>query len=163
MAACIEKKLTLSGRTDLFRCELLQLNPERGVLRYVLEREYRLAGIRLLPGDVTYALYWPDRPYTLYIWHTTTGPVYYFNIADSVALTPETFVWRDLVVDILVADRSHPLVLDEEELPHDLPPELGAYIRSATHLVLSSYHTVIRESEDLISALPAARANLGDD
>ena len=161
---CIEKKLTLSGRSDLFRCELLQLNAERGILRYVLEREYHLAGVRLLPGDETYAFYWPDRPYTLYVWHTRTqGPVYYFNIADSVALTPETFVWRDLVIDILVADRAHPQVLDEAELPQDLPSGLKAYIRSATRLVLSSYNTVIRESEDLISTLPAEGGNPGAD
>jgi hypothetical protein len=156
MAACIEKKLTLSGKTDLYQCELMQLIPGRGVLRYVLEREYSVSGILLFPGDITYALYWPDRPYTLYIWQTRDrGTVYYFNIADSISLTPEMFIWRDLVIDILVADRSHPQVLDEEELPKDLSSGLGAYIRSATSLVLSSYQSVIQESQSVMSDIPA--------
>jgi hypothetical protein len=156
MAACIEQKLTLSGRIDRYQCELMQLTPGRGVLRYVIEREYPVSGIRLFPGDITFALYWPDRPYTLYTWQTRVhGTLYYFNIADSISLSPEMFIWRDLVIDILVADRSHPQVLDEEELPQDLSPRLGAYIRSATSLVLSSYQSVIQESQSVISGIPA--------
>ncbi len=164
MAACIEKKLTLSGATLLFQCELLQLAPGRGVLRYVLDREYRVAGIQLFPGDITYALYWTDRPYTLYIWQTRShGRVYYFNIADSVSLAPDMFTWRDLAVDILIDDKSAPLVLDEDELPEDCSPDLTAYVRAAAHLVLSGYDAVIREAESLLATLVHARQGAGTD
>jgi predicted RNA-binding protein associated with RNAse of E/G family len=157
MAACIEKKLTLSGKTYLFPCELVQITPRRGVLRYVIDREYTVAGIRLFPGYQTDALYWTDRPYTLYLWHTRShGRVYYFNIADSVAISPEMFVWRDLVVDILVTGQSSPQILDEDELPSDLAPGLGAYIRSATDLILQTYRTIIEETDGIISSLSPA-------
>jgi hypothetical protein len=104
MSLCIETKRTLSGETKTYRCELLHFGSGFGVLRYVIDREYDVYGVELAPGDKTIALYWEDRPYTLYIWRRRTAktPVYYFNIADRISLTPQEFIWRDLVVDILI-------------------------------------------------------------
>ena len=129
-------------------------SPGRGVLRYVLDREYLVGGVRLSPGDVTEALFWEDRPYTLYLWRTRDrGSVYYFNIADSVSLCAEKFVWRDLVIDILVEPGQEPRILDEDELPHDLPSCLQAYIQSATRRLLASYDAVIQEAQFIINGI----------
>lgn len=152
MPICIEKKLTLSGKVFLFECELLSLSNGFGVLKYVINREYDINGVKLRSGDITHALYWEDRPYTLYIWHLIGNRViYYFNIADSISLKPGEFTWRDLVVDILIdADRTV-RVLDENDLPADLSPDLSAFIQSAKAMVLKDHRKIIEEADAVVS------------
>ncbi len=159
MSICIEKKLTLSGKVYLFKCELLLLNSDLGVLKYVIAREHAIDGIKLQPGDITHALYWIDRPYTLYIWHLTGNRViHYFNIADSISLQPREFLWRDLAVDIVIDDGRHVRVLDEDELPDNLDPKLSRYIQNAKATILQEHTSIIQESNVIVSTLPARAA-----
>lgn len=156
MSICIEKKLTLSGRVYLFECELLLLNSDLGVLKYVIDQEYAIQGFKLRPGDITHALYWVDRPYTLYIWHLAGNRVvHYFNIADRISLQPREFLWRDLTVDILIADDRGVHVLDEDELPGNLGPELSRYIQDAKTAILQDHASIIQEANMILSALPS--------
>jgi hypothetical protein len=159
MSLCIEKKLTLSGRTFLFDCELLLLNSDLGVLKYVIDREYVVQGIKLQPGDITYALYWTNRPYTLYVWHLAEDRVvHYFNIADRISLLPREFLWRDLTVDILIADDRSVHILDEDELPDDLDPALSSYIQKAKAAVIQEYSSIIHEANSIVSSLSSHAA-----
>jgi predicted RNA-binding protein associated with RNAse of E/G family len=105
-----------------------------------------------MPGDVTTALYWTDRPYTLYIWqvHGTKEAVYYFNIADSITLLPDEFSWRDLTVDIFIDTAGAVHVLDEDELPVDLTAELQCYILTAKSHILNCYRDLIIEANVLV-------------
>ncbi len=148
MSLCIEKKLTLSGTTQTFSCELLHFEERFGVLRYVIDREYAIGGITLLPGDVTTAFFWEDRPYTLYTWGLGKGKddLFYFNIADSVRLAREEFFWRDLVVDILIDRQGAAHVLDEHELPQDLDQGLAGYIQRAKDEILGRYSDIMAEA-----------------
>jgi hypothetical protein len=156
MSICIEKKLTLSGKVYLFECELLLLNSSLGVLKYVIDREYPVDGINLHPGDITHALYWTDRPYTLYIWHLTRDRVvHYFNIADRISLQPREFLWRDLAVDIVIEDGRNIRVLDEDELPGNLEPELSRYIQNAKKTIIQEYALIIHEANVIVSTLPS--------
>ena len=156
MSICIEKKLTLSGKVYLFECELLLLNRDLGVLKYVIDREYAIDGIKLHPGDITHALYWSDRPYTLYIWHLTRDRVvHYFNIADRISLQPREFLWRDLAVDIVIDDGRNVHVLDEDELPDNLDPELSRYIQNAKATIMREYASIIQEANVIVSTLPS--------
>jgi len=156
MSICIEKKLTLSGRVYLFECELLLLNSDLGVLKYIIDREYAIDGIKLQPGDITHALYWVNRPYTLYIWHLTGDRVvHYFNIADRISLQPREFVWRDLAVDIVIDDGRHVRVLDEDELPDNLDPELSRYIQNAKATIVQAHASIIHEANVIVSKLPS--------
>jgi len=153
MPLCIEKKLTLSGAVNSFECELLRLDIGLGVLKYVIDREYTVGPIILRPRDITYALYWIDRPYTLYIWRLKERQlIYYFNVADSVSLRADEIVWRDLSLDVLVdADRMvH--VLDEDELSPGLPSVLLAYIQSAKAHILNRYQDIILEANAILRA-----------
>jgi len=149
---CLEKKLTLSGKIHTYSCELVSLTDSVGILRYVIDRSYDIAGFRLSPGDVTLALYWKNRPYTLYIWFRKkeNDRAYYFNIADAVSLCAEEFVWRDLAVDILVDPKGTVHVLDEHELPSDLPANLDLYIKDAKRYVLGHFRDIIEEVEKLL-------------
>lgn len=156
MSICIEKKLTLSGKVYLFECELLLLNSSLGVLKYVIDREYTVDGINLRPGDITHALYWIDRPYTLYIWHLTRDRVVqYFNIADRISLQPREFLWRDLAVDIVIEDGRNVRVLDEDELPDNLDPELSRYIQNAKTIIMREYASIVHEANVIVSTLPS--------
>ena len=150
MSACLERKLTLSGETKDYSCELVSLRDGIGVLRYIIDRAYDVDGFLLAPGDATLALYWKDRPYTLYVWfrRAQKDRAYYFNIADSVSLSPGEFRWRDLAVDILVDPSGKARVLDEHELPPDLPADLASYIREARDQVLKHFHDIIREADE---------------
>jgi hypothetical protein len=156
MSICIEKKLTLSGKVYLFECELLLLNSGLGVLKYVIDREYTVDGIKLHPGDVTHALYWMDRPYTLYIWHLTRDRVvHYFNIADRISLQPREFLWRDLTVDIVVDDVRNVRILDEDELPDNLDHAISLYIQNAKATIMREYASIIHEANVIVSRLPS--------
>ncbi len=161
MPTCLEKKLLLSGELRTYPCELVSLEDGVGILRYVIDQEYDVAGLRLSPGDVTLAVYWESRPYTLYIWVRSRqrDRAHYFNISDSVTLWPDEFVWRDLVVDILVDPEGMVSVLDENELPPDLPPDLVAYIEEARNDVLVHFRDIIKQAEGLLRA----RAELDTD
>jgi hypothetical protein len=153
MSSCLEKKLALSGETHVYSCELISLVNGVGILRYVIDRQYDVAGYILSPGDVTLAVYWEDRPYTLYVWlrKSARDRAYYFNIADSVVLSHEEFSWRDLAVDILVEPSGAVRVLDEHELPPDLPSDVSGYIEKAKGQVLEQFRDIITEAEDLLS------------
>jgi hypothetical protein len=154
MSICIEKKLTLSGHVYLFECELLLLNTDFGVLKYIIDREYTVSGIKLQPGDITLALYWINRPYTLYIWHLTGNRVvHYFNIADKISLQPTEFLWRDLAVDILIDNDRNIHVLDENELPDNLEPELSRYIQSAKTPIVQKHPSIMKEAGVILSEL----------
>jgi len=156
MSICIEKKLTLSGKVYLFECELLLLSSAVGVLKYIIDREYTLDGIKLQPGDITHALYWMDRPYTLYIWHLTRDRVvHYFNIADRISLQPREFLWRDLAVDIVIDDGRNVRVLDEDELPDNLDLELSRYIQNAKATIMREYASIMHEANIIVSTLPS--------
>jgi hypothetical protein len=152
MPPCIEKKLTLSGAVQEFSCEQVLFREGFGVLRYVIDRDYDINGTRLQPGDVTCALYWEDRPYTLYVWHLDREPgmLYYFNIADAVSLRPHEFAWRDLTLDIAVDGQGNASILDDHELPADLDEDLARYIRNAADHILAHYRDIIKEADEII-------------
>jgi hypothetical protein len=156
MRLCIEKKTLLSGEVHTYPCELLHYESGSGILRYVIDREYDIHGVKLSPGDETIALYWEGRPYTLYVWRrrAVQDTAYYFNIADRISLTPQEFIWRDLTVDILVDGRGvH--VLDEDELPSDLDTGFLRSIREAQAHILSNYPRIINEAvSKLLSFAP---------
>ncbi len=152
MASCLEIKHTLANTTKIYACEELWYEPGFGMLRYVIDREYDIQGHALAPGDVTHALYWEDRPYTLYVWDVKKhGRLFYFNIADRIGLRPGTFMWRDLALDVLITAEGKVEVLDEHELPGNLDRDLRAYINSAVNLVTSRYREIMQEAEELIS------------
>ncbi len=151
MALCTEKKILLTGEIQTYSCDLLYCSKKFGILKHIIERCYNIDGLQLNPGDITHALYWTDRPYTLYVWQMDRGKrAYYFNIADSITLHPAEFIWRDLVIDILIDPDGHLHVLDETELPADLGSELQHSIAIAKELILRNHDAVAREADALL-------------
>lgn len=119
-----EHKHRLDGRIQTFPCDALEIAAQRAVLRYVTRQGATVAGVAIPTGAVTYAVYWTDRPYNIYLWTAPDGRTlgYYFNIATDTRIGPEALHWLDLEVDVLVAPGGSVRVLDEDKLPADLSP-----------------------------------------
>jgi len=148
-----EKKKLLNGNEVIYECELLTASEKFGILKYILEKKYKVNSLILPKGSTTYAFYWVERPYTLYKWYDINGKILgnYFNIADLIKLTENEFEWRDLVVDVLVSPEGALEVLDEDELPDDIDKKLMRYIENSKNLILQEYKFIIKETDELIS------------
>ncbi len=154
LPSCLEIKRKLDGREQRFPCGLAALAPSYGVLRYVTDSERRVASVRLFAGCVTYAVYWPDRPYNVYWWQEPSGRslAFYFNISDSTELSCEAFRWRDLALDVLVLPDGRAEVLDEAELPADLEPALRAYVLKARDAILGAPRALTEQVRGLVES-----------
>ncbi len=155
MPAVVEVKRTLAGDEKRFNCRLLSGNAGHVVLLWVAPDVMNVHGVVLPAGTVTFGHYWGDRPYNVYHWMDTVGQTlgYYFNIADQTRIAPDRLSWRDLVVDVLVLPGAPPRVLDEDELPANLPAELRATIDAGVAAVVGG-------GENLIDEIAAASRRL---
>jgi hypothetical protein len=147
LRSCLEIKRKLDGREQTFACGLVALTASHGILRYVVDRDIRLSGVGIFPGCVSYAVYWPDRPYNAYWFVEPSGRslAFYFNIADSTALAADVFRWRDLTLDVLVLPDGSAEVLDADELPADLEPALRDYVFAARDAILAAPRALSQE------------------
>jgi hypothetical protein len=134
----LETKTTLDGRIKDFRCRRLLIEPGRVVVLFVSERAYSVGDLPLPAGTVTFGHFWSDRPYNAYHWMSPMGRTlaHYFNLSDRTTIGAELLTWRDLAVDMLVRPGESPRLLDLDEVPPDLAPELRARIDAGAALLL---------------------------
>ena len=133
-------------------CERLLLEPgKRAILRYRVDREWRVAdGALVVPaGSVNLAHYWMDRPYNVYQFMAGGRTLaYYCNVAEPTAIREDLVEYLDLAVDVLIRPSGEALVLDEDELPPDLPSERRKYIAKAVEELTSGPRRLISLLED---------------
>ena len=150
-AVIIERKTRLDGTVSEYRCERLALDVDRrAVLRYVMDREWIIAdtGLVLLPGQITIAHYWSDRPYNVYHWLDGTRTIaYYCNVASDTTIRADVVAYTDLIVDVLLRPSGETLVLDEEELPPDLAPARRIHIARALETIAAGPRRLVAEIE----------------
>src|SRR5690242_16146079 len=100
-ATITERKTRLDGTVDDYVCEQLHLEVgRRAVLRYVLDREWVIAGgvLRVPKGAETIGHYWIDRPYNVYHWrHEGRTLAYYCNVVAGTEISAERVGYQDLV------------------------------------------------------------------
>lgn len=152
----LEIKRTLDGREKRFDCAVLARTPTHLTVLFVSTAPMNVHGVVLPVGTVTFGHFWTDRPYNVYHWldprsGETLGT--YVNVADQTTIEEGVLAWRDLVVDVLVAPGCALAVLDEDELPGDLPPELRARIAATVATLRTSW-------AELAAELEVARATL---
>ena len=156
-ATITERKTRLDGSVAEFACEPLLLEPgRRAVLRYVVDREWAIAGtdLRVRPGSVTIAHYWVDRPYNVYHWLVDGRTLaYYCNVVADTVVTPELVAYTDLVVDVLLRTSGAATVLDEDELPDDLAPPHRLAIAKALEVLIANPRGLMREIEQETAAV----------
>ncbi len=82
------------------------------------------------PGRSASGTSGPTGHYNVYHWLDRAGQTlgYYFNICDETRITAEVIEWRDLTVDVLAIPGGRLDVLDEHELPAELPTDVAVRI-----------------------------------
>jgi len=153
---CREIKQIFGGKKKIYPCKLLQLNDNRGVLEYELKKVHHVRNIILKPGYITYAFYWPEKAYNLYKWEDQEGKSQgnYFNVADKIHLSKETFFWRDLFVDILVPPGEQEVfTIDEQEVPENIDRRLKEYIFDSQRYILQNYSRIIAKTDRIIEKI----------
>ena len=153
MKSCNERKKYLLGDEIVYPCELIALRDDFGILKYLVNRQHKVGSLIIPPETISYAFYWTDRPYVLYNWFNKDSQAigYYFNIADSVSLSAYEFSWRDLIVDILILPAGQIEILDEDEIPASLDPEMKKHIESVKQFILQNHQTIIDETSEILN------------
>ena len=103
----------------------------------------QLEDVTLPAGCISVGYFWAHKTFNAYHWldQQQRSLALYFNICDHVSLTREQIAWRDLTVDVLITPDARCRVLDEDELPDDLEPDLRHLISTTTtQLCQSSTH-----------------------
>jgi hypothetical protein len=152
-----EIKTTLSGKRQIFDCERIYYAVGKTVVSYRMPADHLLADLLLPAGSLSLGYFWEDRPYNSYHWVDDKRQTLalYFNVCDSTHISPDQVAWRDLSVDILITPDQRCRVLDEDELPDDLDPELLAYINATRDLLCTEPASLLREFESSSRALLA--------
>jgi hypothetical protein len=152
----IERKTRFDGSVQEFACRALLIEPgKRAVIGYDLTRDWQVGGLVVPKGGYTAGHFWLDRPYNVYHWldgRRTLG--YYFNVGLVDEISESRVAWRDLIVDVLVKPDGGIDILDEDEVPPDLPPEHRRTIAQALEQIVTNPKRLVkeieRESRDLL-------------
>ena len=151
----LEVKEKLNGERHEFASALLAEAPGEVITLYVLPRDGGLGSVPLTKGTRCLGHFWADRPYNVYHAIDADGQtiVFYVNLSDRTVITPEAITWRDLIVDVVVTPDGQCSVLDEDELPPDLDPALGATIDAARDDFLANFPTILAAVERRTASL----------
>jgi len=151
LPSILEIKRTLDGREKRFDCRLLALAPDRrhAAVLWIAPEPMHVHGVDLPAGTVSVGHFWTDRPYNVYHWLDRAGQTlgYYFNICDETRITAGLIEWRDLTVDVLAIPGGRLDVLDEHELPAELPTHVAVSIFEGKDAILSAPAAVMAEIE----------------
>jgi predicted RNA-binding protein associated with RNAse of E/G family len=151
LPAILEIKRTLDGREKRFDCRLLALAPDRrhAAVLWIAPEAMHVHGVDLPAGTVSVGHFWTDRHYNVYHWLDGAGENlgYYFNICDQTRIDAERIEWRDLTVDVLALPGGRLDILDEHELPAQLPLDVAAHIAAGKSAILDAPATVMAEIE----------------
>ncbi|WP_010632024.1 DUF402 domain-containing protein [Sporolactobacillus vineae] len=137
----IERKIRYDGTTADFECRVVRMEKEAAVLSYVMPETVSVgsasAGMNIPAGSVTFAYYWAERPYNVYIWRNRQGTWLgaYFNIVRNTRITSTMISYEDLIVDLILTPAGLTLICDEEELPESLATfEKGTVLKTLNEL-----------------------------
>ncbi len=155
----VEIKRRLDGTEARFPCTLMGRTAGWAALRYVLPKPVTVGTLHLPAGAETIGHYWNDRPYTAYHWldrdSRTLG--IYLNAASEVEIGGGTVRWLDLALDVLILDRDHVEVLDDDEA-RAAPAWAQPAIASARAHLQAHAETIAAEVQTLTDAV---RSSIG--
>jgi len=129
---------------------------------WVAPEAMHVHGVDLPAGTISVGHFWSDRHYNVYHWLDRAGQTlgYYFNICDQTRVTADIVEWRDLTVDVLALPGGRLDVVDEHELPAELPADVADHIATGKQAILSRVAAVLAEIEAASrAALPARSAS----
>jgi hypothetical protein len=157
----LEVKRTLDGREKRFDCRLLTLAADgrHAAVLWIAPAAMHVHGVDLPAGTVSVGHFWTDRHYNVYHWLDRAGETlgYYFNICDQTRIETGVIDWRDLVVDVLALPGGRLEVVDEHELPAEVPPAIATHIAAGKAAILDAPAAVMAEIEAASRAALARR------
>jgi predicted RNA-binding protein associated with RNAse of E/G family len=145
----IERKTRFDGSVQEFACRALVLEPGRhAVIRYDLDHDWHVRGMVFPKGGYTAGHFWVDRPYNVYHWLDRGRTLaYYFNVGLVDEISETQVAWRDLIIDVLVKPDGAIDILDEDEVPPDLPAEHRRTIAQALEQIVTNPKRLVAEIE----------------
>jgi predicted RNA-binding protein associated with RNAse of E/G family len=155
LSPIVEIKQTLAGGEKRFDCRRLAGGAEHAVLLWIAPTPMRVHGVELPAGTISFGHFWTDRFYNVYHWldadRRTLG--FYFNLADRTRIAGAELAWRDLVIDVLATLDGRLELLDEDELPAVVEPEVAAHIAAGKAAILGAPAALMAEIEAASRAL----------
>jgi predicted RNA-binding protein associated with RNAse of E/G family len=145
----IERKTRFDGSVQEFACRALVIEPgTHAVIRYDLDRDWHVGGMVFPKGGYTAGHFWADRPYNVYHWLERGRTLaYYFNVGLVDEISEAQVAWRDLIIDVLVKPDGAMDILDEDEVPPDLPAEHRRTIAQALEQIVTNPKRLVKEIE----------------
>lgn len=153
-----EVKRHLDGREERFVCDVIELEPERAIVRFEWKRARPLRdGPVFIPAgkSVTRAYFWAGRHYLLYRMMDLRGSLlgHRFDVSDDVRILPKQreIRWTDLLLDLWVDPRGEIHVLDEDEVAEAhaaglLTGRQRAIVEETRAHLLGSYRRILVET-----------------
>ncbi len=154
-----EIKQRLDGSRQVFYCDVVWLDGDAAVLKFVATMDYSTDPSADLPHKYTEGYFWQDRPYLMYKMFGDGDHLigYRFDVCTDVRIAPDAVRWTDLLLDFWV----DPLLtagkfMDEDEVAVAksrglLTPEHLAVIDEARRTLADSYRAIIADAEALRS------------
>lgn len=153
----VEIKTTLAGVEKRFDCRWLGGDARHAVVLWIAPSAMHVHGIDLPAGTISFGHFWADRHYNVYHWVDGAGGTlgFYFNLADRTRISETTLEWRDLVLDVIATPAGRLEILDEDELPARLDPDVAAHIDDGKAAIFANPRLLMTEIEE------ASRAHYG--
>jgi hypothetical protein len=155
LESIVEIKRTLAGGEKRFACRRLAGDAHHAVVLWIAPEAMRVHGVDLPAGTISFGHFWADRHYNVYHWidssRRTVG--FYFNLADRTRLSDTVLEWRDLVIDVLATPVGRLEILDEDELPVAVDPDVAAHIADGKAAILEAPARLLAEIEAASRAL----------
>lgn len=142
-----ERKTRFDGTVQEFACHALLIEAgKRAVIRYEVDHDWRVGDLVIGAGAHTIGHFWTDRPYNVYHWSKDGKTLaYYFNVGLVDTISETEIAWRDLIIDVLVKPDGAIDILDEDEVPADLPSEHRRTIAQALEQILTNPRRLVAE------------------
>jgi uncharacterized protein len=157
----MERKIRYDGSIEEHGCIQLKRKDNTIVVFHEIRQSFTITGnqnqITIPKGSYTTAYYWRNKPFNLYFWRDVKGNFLgaYFNIVRNTMIKNNLVSFEDLIIDVFVLPSGEYIVLDEDELPSELPQfENGFVQRSLNNLVVSKnllLEQVIAETDTIFS------------
>jgi hypothetical protein len=157
-----EIKRHINKPDERYECDLIHLEPDRAVLRYISDRTFASTrlGVTFPPGCITIALYWHDRPYVFWGIFTPAGELlgHLVHICRDVEISGGTVSYLDMLLDLWFYPDGRHVVLDENEVAECLQSGLlaendAAFIDEAKGVALADFEANTQEMGSFAAAL----------
>jgi len=146
-----EIRLHKSKPPQEFLCELIHLEKEYLVLRYLSHSAAHINGVLIEKGSTTIAHYWKDKNYVLWKMKDPRGKLigHLFHICKDMRIGSNALSYEDLELDIWCDPHDKVTVLDQDEVEEAfasgfIDTQERALIENQKDEIMNSYQQIIK-------------------